>query len=117
MTARVSPDRHIAAYAVALGTPVLAQTTLTVKDYGGDFAALAYATLPANQPNAYGSCVYLWNSTAIPFGSKPPPPHSGYMKVPRKFRCALRAGLTYRIHAGALVPPCSAAHRWSTRWM
>jgi hypothetical protein len=72
MAAPRSLDPRIAGYAVALGTPVLSRTTLTVRDYGGDFAALAYGTLPANQPNTYRNHVYLWNSTAIPFGLPPP---------------------------------------------
>jgi hypothetical protein len=61
-------------YAVALGTAQLWQTVIRIEDYGGDFAAVAYDSLPANQPKSYKNTVYVWDATSIPWGSPPPPP-------------------------------------------
>lgn len=74
MAVHESLDARVSGLAVALGTPELSLTSIGVKAFGGDFAALSYTTLPANLPYTYQNTIYLWKGTAIPWGLPPPSP-------------------------------------------
>lgn len=95
MSVREQDDPRISGYAVALGSPQLAQTVVGIKEYGGDFAAVSYATLPANQPKAYQNTVYLWEGTAIPWGTPPPqPPYSKPLGSNAQSGSTIMSGIT-----------------------
>ncbi len=62
------PERRLA---VALGTPELTTTGITVEGFTGDTVSVSYTCLPANRPHRFGNFVAIWEATMIPWADEP----------------------------------------------
>jgi hypothetical protein len=56
---------------IALGSPTLAQCSISVDEVDGDQVVVSYTGLPGNQPHSYGDFVGVWSGSMISPGIAP----------------------------------------------